>query len=73
MFKCIFCLYISIVPSRSEQTFEYTPPEALLNYSWFQGPPSFTLKYVPLMLCSQSHPLKLDFISIFEPTYSGWI
>ncbi|KAG6489658.1 hypothetical protein ZIOFF_050934 [Zingiber officinale] len=32
-------------PTRSEQTFEYTPPEALLNASWFQGPKSVTLKY----------------------------
>ncbi|WOK99236.1 hypothetical protein Cni_G07948 [Canna indica] len=32
-------------PSRSEQTFEYTPPEALLNASWFRGPKSVTLKY----------------------------
>ncbi|XP_021764354.1 uncharacterized protein LOC110728976 isoform X2 [Chenopodium quinoa] len=32
-------------PSRAEQTFEYTPPEALLNTSWFQGPTSRTLKY----------------------------
>lgn len=38
-------LYGSNGPSRSEETFEYTPPEALLNYSWFQGPPSLTLKY----------------------------
>ncbi|XP_038987852.1 uncharacterized protein LOC103718236 isoform X5 [Phoenix dactylifera] len=33
-------------PTRSEQTFEYTPPEALLNASWFQGPKSVTLKFV---------------------------
>ncbi|KAL0925846.1 hypothetical protein M5K25_004217 [Dendrobium thyrsiflorum] len=32
-------------PTRSEQTFEYTPPEALLNASWFQGPSSVRLKY----------------------------
>ncbi|PKA48806.1 putative inactive protein kinase [Apostasia shenzhenica] len=32
-------------PTRSEQTFEYTPPEALLNASWFQGPESVRLKY----------------------------
>ncbi|XP_058105323.1 uncharacterized protein LOC131248856 isoform X8 [Magnolia sinica] len=38
-------LYGSNGPSRSEQTFEYTPPEALLNASWFQGPTSVTLKY----------------------------
>ncbi|KAJ4968954.1 hypothetical protein NE237_015655 [Protea cynaroides] len=38
-------LYGSNGPSSSEQTYEYTPPEALLNASWFQGPPSITLKY----------------------------
>ncbi|KAG9451837.1 hypothetical protein H6P81_004741 [Aristolochia fimbriata] len=38
-------LYGSNGPSRSEQTFEYGPPEALLNSSWFQGPTSTTLKY----------------------------
>ncbi|XP_068634349.1 uncharacterized protein [Aristolochia californica] len=38
-------LYGSNGPSRSEQTFEYAPPEALLNSSWFQGPSSTTLKY----------------------------
>ncbi|KAL9227537.1 hypothetical protein vseg_003215 [Gypsophila vaccaria] len=32
-------------PSRAEQTYEYTPPEALLNISWFQGPSSRNLKY----------------------------
>lgn len=32
-------------PSRAEQTYEYTPPEALLNTSWFQGSTSRTLKY----------------------------
>ncbi|XP_020099781.1 uncharacterized protein LOC109718161 isoform X2 [Ananas comosus] len=32
-------------PTRSEQTFEYTPPEALLNANWFQGPKSNRLKY----------------------------
>ncbi|XP_051181071.1 uncharacterized protein [Lolium perenne] len=29
----------------SEQTFEYTPPEALLNSSWYQGSKSARLKY----------------------------
>ncbi|XP_057965687.1 uncharacterized protein LOC131156200 isoform X3 [Malania oleifera] len=29
----------------AEQTFEYAPPEALLNASWYQGPTSMTLKY----------------------------
>lgn len=32
-------------PTRSEQTFEYSPPEALLNSSWFQGPKRARLKY----------------------------
>ncbi|KQJ88071.1 uncharacterized protein LOC100827416 isoform X2 [Brachypodium distachyon] len=32
-------------PTRSEQTFEYTPPEALLNSSWFQGSKTARLKY----------------------------
>jgi len=32
-------------PTRSEQTFEYTPPEALLNSNWFQGSKSARLKY----------------------------
>ncbi|KAJ0974079.1 hypothetical protein J5N97_016044 [Dioscorea zingiberensis] len=32
-------------PTRSEQTYEYTPPEALLNASWFCGPKDVTLKY----------------------------
>ncbi|WVZ50838.1 hypothetical protein U9M48_002054 [Paspalum notatum var. saurae] len=31
-------------PTRSEQTFEYTPPEALLNSNWFQGSKSARLK-----------------------------
>lgn len=31
---------------RAEQTYEYTPPEALLNATWYQGPTSSTLKYV---------------------------
>ncbi|CAH9051479.1 unnamed protein product [Cuscuta epithymum] len=38
-------LYGSIGPSRSEQTSEYTPPEAFLNASWYQGPTSAILKY----------------------------
>ncbi|KAI4341751.1 hypothetical protein MLD38_026436 [Melastoma candidum] len=32
-------------PSRSEQTSQYTPPEALLNSSWYKGPASVTSKY----------------------------
>ncbi|KAK8962325.1 putative inactive protein kinase [Platanthera guangdongensis] len=32
-------------PTRSEQTFEYTPPEALLNSSWFHAPCRIRLKY----------------------------
>ncbi|GJN25256.1 hypothetical protein PR202_gb13058 [Eleusine coracana subsp. coracana] len=31
-------------PTRSEQTFEYTPPEALLNSNWFQGSKNARLK-----------------------------
>ncbi|XP_058191474.1 uncharacterized protein LOC131308546 isoform X2 [Rhododendron vialii] len=38
-------LYGSVGPSRSEQTYEYTPPEALLNSSWYQGPMQTILKY----------------------------
>ncbi|KAF8388113.1 hypothetical protein HHK36_026779 [Tetracentron sinense] len=38
-------LYGSNGPSRSEQTYEYTPPEALLNASWFQEPTGLNLKY----------------------------
>ena len=33
---------------RAEQTFEYTPPEALLNASWYHGPKGTTVKYVNL-------------------------
>jgi hypothetical protein len=33
---------------RAEQTYEYTPPEALLNASWYHGPISTTVKYVNL-------------------------
>lgn len=40
----IFCF------SRAEQTNEYTPPEALLHASWYQGPISRTLKYVLVIL-----------------------
>lgn len=32
--------------SRAEQTNEYSPPEALLNASWHQGPISKNVKYV---------------------------
>ncbi|XP_075099673.1 uncharacterized protein LOC107820295 isoform X10 [Nicotiana tabacum] len=38
-------LYGSIGPSRAEQTYEYTPPEALLNASWYQGLTLTTMKY----------------------------
>ncbi|KAK7393502.1 hypothetical protein VNO78_22060 [Psophocarpus tetragonolobus] len=38
-------LYGSTGPSRAEQTYEYAPPEALLNSTWYQGPTSSTLKY----------------------------
>ncbi|GAB2220745.1 hypothetical protein Droror1_Dr00008416 [Drosera rotundifolia] len=38
-------LYGSRGPSRAEQTYEYTPPEALLNNSWYKGPTSRILKY----------------------------
>ncbi|XP_022996359.1 uncharacterized protein LOC111491615 isoform X1 [Cucurbita maxima] len=38
-------LYGSAGPSRVEQTYDYTPPEALLNSSWYQEMSSATLKY----------------------------
>ncbi|XP_038717105.1 uncharacterized protein LOC120010391 isoform X2 [Tripterygium wilfordii] len=38
-------LYGSSGPSRAEQTYEYSPPEAFLNASWYQGPASRTSKY----------------------------
>ncbi|WCJ21596.1 Protein phosphatase 2C family protein [Euphorbia peplus] len=38
-------LYGSAGPSRAEQTYEYAPPEALLNASWYQGPPGSNMKY----------------------------
>ncbi|XVF32510.1 hypothetical protein REPUB_Repub17cG0089000 [Reevesia pubescens] len=38
-------LYGSAGPSSSEQTRDYSPPEALLNASWYQGPTSTILKY----------------------------
>lgn len=38
-------LYGSVGPSRSEQTSEYAPPEALLNSSWHQGPMQSIVKY----------------------------
>ncbi|KAK2987137.1 hypothetical protein RJ640_019697 [Escallonia rubra] len=38
-------LYGSVGPSRAEQTSEYTPPEAFLNASWYQGPTRINLKY----------------------------
>ncbi|XP_057508078.1 probable protein phosphatase 2C 51 isoform X5 [Actinidia eriantha] len=38
-------LYGSVGPSRTEQTYEYTPPEALLNASWYQGPMQTILRY----------------------------
>ncbi|XP_050236552.1 uncharacterized protein LOC126686518 isoform X2 [Mercurialis annua] len=38
-------LYGSAGPSRAEQTYEYSPPEAFLNASWYQGPTELNLKY----------------------------
>ncbi|KAJ0112777.1 hypothetical protein Patl1_03300 [Pistacia atlantica] len=38
-------LYGSTGPSRAEQTYEYAPPEAFLNASWYQDPTGTTLKY----------------------------
>ncbi|GKU86510.1 hypothetical protein SLEP1_g1023 [Rubroshorea leprosula] len=38
-------LYGSTGPSRSEQTCDYSPPEALLNASWYKGLTSTTMKY----------------------------
>ncbi|CAK8571876.1 unnamed protein product [Lathyrus sativus] len=38
-------LYASTGPSRAEQTYEYTPPEALLNATWYRGSTSSNLKY----------------------------
>ncbi|XP_078173046.1 kinase superfamily protein isoform X2 [Carex rostrata] len=32
-------------PTRSEQTFEYTPPEALLNTTWYHVPNDVRMKY----------------------------
>ncbi|GKA26107.1 protein phosphatase 2C family protein [Tanacetum coccineum] len=38
-------LYGSAGPSRDEQTYEYMPPEAFLNATWYHGPASITTKY----------------------------
>ncbi|XP_024981356.1 uncharacterized protein LOC112518051 isoform X4 [Cynara cardunculus var. scolymus] len=38
-------LYGAVGPSRDEQTYEYMPPEAFLNATWYQGPTSITTKY----------------------------
>ncbi|KAL4200161.1 hypothetical protein AMTRI_Chr03g148290 [Amborella trichopoda] len=38
-------LYGTNGPSRSEQTVEYTPPEATLNASWFRAPTDIALRY----------------------------
>ncbi|XP_047263967.1 uncharacterized protein LOC107853145 isoform X5 [Capsicum annuum] len=43
-------LYGSVGPSRAEQTYEYTPPEALLNASWYQGLTPTAMKYVSFLL-----------------------
>ncbi|KAJ0974080.1 hypothetical protein J5N97_016045 [Dioscorea zingiberensis] len=37
-------------PTRYEQTYEYSPPEALLNASWFRGPKDVTLKFATIFL-----------------------
>lgn len=54
---------ISELNSRSEQTFEYTPPEALLNSSWFQGSKSARLKYVHVPTCFTFTKNQLHWIS----------
>ncbi|KAF5195832.1 Erlin-2 [Thalictrum thalictroides] len=38
-------LYGSYGPSEAEQTYDYTPPEAILYSKWFDGPKSAVLKY----------------------------
>ncbi|MFS7975760.1 putative protein-serine/threonine phosphatase, protein kinase CMGC-GSKL family [Helianthus anomalus] len=38
-------LYGTAGPSRDEQTYEYMPPEAFLNATWYHGPSSITTKY----------------------------
>ncbi|KAL6505164.1 hypothetical protein OROGR_024981 [Orobanche gracilis] len=38
-------LYGSVGPSSGEQTYQYAPPEAFLNVSWYRGPSSVTVKY----------------------------
>ncbi|KAI3806018.1 hypothetical protein L1987_21908 [Smallanthus sonchifolius] len=38
-------LYGAAGPSRDEQTYEYMPPEAFLNATWYHGPSSTTTKY----------------------------
>ncbi|XP_076914191.1 uncharacterized protein LOC143573109 isoform X1 [Bidens hawaiensis] len=38
-------LYGAAGPSRDEQTYEYMPPEAFLNATWYHGPSSITTKY----------------------------
>ncbi|KAK1412575.1 hypothetical protein QVD17_33945 [Tagetes erecta] len=38
-------LYGAAGPSRNEETYEYMPPEAHLNATWYYGPSSITTKY----------------------------
>ncbi|KAK1412580.1 hypothetical protein QVD17_33952 [Tagetes erecta] len=38
-------LYGAAGPSRDEQTYEYMPPEAFLNATWYHGSSSITSKY----------------------------
>lgn len=43
-------MWLLIPLSRSEQTYDYSPPEALLNTKWFQGPKRVVQKYDYLSL-----------------------
>ncbi|CAN1176970.1 Probable inactive protein kinase At3g63330 [Linum perenne] len=74
--------YGSSGPSRAEQTYEYSPPEAFLNASWHQEPPSRRLKYdmwsvgvviLELILGSPSvFQINARTHALLDPHIEGW-
>lgn len=76
-FTCDYCGKNLLYFFRAEQTYEYTPPEALLNATWYQGPTSSTLKYVIFLHEVSIHILFFSFkmllglliLHVFDATF----
>lgn len=56
--------FVFVCHLRAEQTYEYTPPEALLNASWYRAPTNIVLKYVSYNCILQKNSFPYSYVCL---------